>query len=470
METLFLLAVAAAALCVWGLLVAADWLSKTSHDTRFRGVEILLWTIGLAPALIGLLGTPAAELEGTLENQSAGFGALVGELANIAIVLLCLILLVTTFLSGNRTKMSPILIGGLLLSAAMLAASFFGTRPTLVRGIVIVPLCLITFATLPIPDHRWVIERLKRISLVYVYSALLLAVVWPEKVVSNEYPSILGLPQVRLLGLVFQGNVLGPIAAMAIFMVLRTPRNSLRWVHLSSSFVVLFFAQGKTAWAGTIFGLILMWAFAKGSPTHRNVRLLTASALFLFLAFQAFTPAAQERVASWSTASQDLTSLNGRTFVWDATIKVWEENRAFGYGPTIWSPEFRARYGESFAFAGQAHNQFIQSLGEAGLVGLAGLLLYVGGMLLAAVRTGETTAGLSLALFALMATRLMTEAGLRTFRVDAAFLLHVLLVYLLMAAWHERKAAVKEPAQAWDPPAESMGAEAYAGSVSIAPQ
>jgi O-antigen ligase len=148
--------------------------------------------------------------------------------------------------------------------------------------------------------------------------------------------------------------------------------------------------------------------------------------------------------------------LNGRTYVWDATIEVWEESRIFGYGPTLWSEEFRARYGEFFAFAGQAHNQFIQSLGESGLVGLGALVVYFLTMLVVAMKTSERTAGLSLACFSLIAVRLLTEAALRTYRVDAAFMLHVFLLYVLVVAWAERTQTVEETSEERRPATEPV--------------
>jgi exopolysaccharide production protein ExoQ len=447
-DTLFLVGTAALVCLVWSALALTGWVTRTSEDRRYRSLDVLLWTIGLAPVVIGLVGVPASELEGTLENSSSGAAGPAGALANIVVLLLCAGIIFARLVRKDRIQRSPVLVGALVFFAGIVAASIFGTGPAFFRGVLILPLCLVAVAILPVPDHLWLADRLKKISLVYVYSALILAVVWPEKVVSGSYDSILGLPQVRLLGLVFQGNILGPIAGLAIFAILRTPRTSLRWVHLGSAFLVLFFAQGKTAWAATLMGLLFLWAYNTGSLTRRNVRLGAAALLFMFVGYQAFfAPVAQQRVQMLSTSGQDLTSLNGRTYVWDVTIDVWEENRVFGYGPTIWSTDFRAKYGEFFAFAGQAHNQFVQSLGESGLVGLGALIFYILCMLLVAVRTAEGTRGLSLACFALVAVRLMTEAALRTYRVDAAFMLHLFLAYMLMVSWNERSEPVVEESE-----------------------
>ena len=65
-----------------------------------------------------------------------------------------------------------------------------------------------------------------------------------------------------------------------------------------------------------------------------------------------------------------LTSLTGRTKIW---FLAWEEFLAspwFGHGPSIWGDYYRFMIGIKTATS--AHNQLLQSLSSAGILGLAG--------------------------------------------------------------------------------------------------
>ncbi|HET7482563.1 MAG TPA: O-antigen ligase family protein [Actinomycetota bacterium] len=454
MSGLILLIALAAVCVVWVALSmtspVTDEATPRLRDPRLRITAGLLWLIGLAPIAIGLVGTPATELEGTLQNQSSGAAGAVGEIANGVTFVVCVVLLSWGLMSRARRNWSPVAVGAVVFFFATAAAAFFGTQPAFYRGVLLVPLAVLTFLVIPMGDLEWFMPRVKRILLMYVYSALVLAVVWPAKVLLTGYASVFGLPAVRLIGLVFQGNILGPIAAFSFFVVLRSPRTSLRWVHLGASGLVLFLAQGKAAWIATVIGLLFVWAYGPATTSGRKLRLAGISLVLLFVMVQATSPATQQRLESYSTTGQDFETLNGRTFVWDETLKVWQDNPWFGYGPTLWSEQFRAQYGQAFAFAGQAHNQFIQSLGESGLVGLAGLIVYVLAMLYAAVKSAPRTGGLTMALFSLLAIRLVTEAALRTYRIDASFMFHILLTYTLMVGWHDSQEAL-EPAGGREP-------------------
>ncbi|WP_406811570.1 O-antigen ligase family protein, partial [Klebsiella aerogenes] len=59
-------------------------------------------------------------------------------------------------------------------------------------------------------------------------------------------------------------------------------------------------------------------------------------------------------------------TLSGRVSIWFEVIKDWQNNPIFGYGPDYLDVEHRLRLGMLFAF--HAHNQFIQTLGQSGLV------------------------------------------------------------------------------------------------------
>ena len=140
--------------------------------------------------------------------------------------------------------------------------------------------------------------------------------------------------------------------------------------------------------------------------------------------------------------SDEVLSLTGRTSIWADTLAEFERYPWFGYGPDLWGVEYRIRLGK--LFAGQAHNQFIQTLGESGLIGFSLLLMYLGVLLRLALRTFSASRGLSLALYLLILVRCITEAPLRGVVNDWTFFTHATL--LIVLAYYARQPLA---GQAW---------------------
>jgi O-antigen ligase len=97
--------------------------------------------------------------------------------------------------------------------------------------------------------------------------------------------------------------------------------------------------------------------------------------------------------------------------VWSLTIDQWRHYPILGYGLTLWSAAYRANQGLSnLTWAGMAHNQYIQTLGECGLVGLIALIAFVCALLGTAWRSRSIDRGLSLSLMLALLVIMITEA------------------------------------------------------------
>ena len=84
-------------------------------------------------------------------------------------------------------------------------------------------------------------------------------------------------------------------------------------------------------------------------------------------------------------------------------------------------------------FAFSAHNQFLQSLSAAGIIGLIGLLLYLIVLGTHANQLAARSGGVTMALFVFMLLRCMTETPMDiTGMFSGEFIVHLLLVQLLM--------------------------------------
>ncbi len=262
-------------------------------------------------------------------------------------------------------------------------------------------------------------------------------------------PDLGAIPGVnwRLFGLTPHANTLGPIALLAIVLELHQPTRwwPMRWVHLSAAALAFVLAQSKTAWAAApvMFAVVYLplalrrslgAAGAAGRFDRAVWAMLGGIALVLLLAAALVGLDAVE----FMQRRTDLATLTGRTQIWEITLQAWKENILFGYGPEVWGPDQQVRF--QMFHVGHAHNQVVQTLGEAGLVGLLLLLFYIGALFHAALRRFFESRGLVLLLLVLVLVRCVTEAPLRgEGLLSWATFLHVLL---LAAACH----SLREPA------------------------
>lgn len=219
----------------------------------------------------------------------------------------------------------------------------------------------------------------------------------------------------RLFGLAPHANSLGPIALLGILIELQFPSRwrALRWLGLLASGSVFVLAQSKTAWGAVpvmllfvALPLALRGGLADGAVSFRRAVWTLSGAIAVivtlasaFVAFDAF---------DFIQRHSDLVTLTGRTQIWDITLRAWRENMLFGYGPGIWGAERQLQF--HMFHVGHAHNQIVQSLGEAGLVGTLLLLLYLGALLRAALSRFVASRGLVLLLLMLVLVRCVTEA------------------------------------------------------------
>lgn len=271
------------------------------------------------------------------------------------------------------------------------------------------------------------------------------------------YDGIVSQLDFRLWGLGSHPNSMAPLALSFLLLSIYLPFRS-RWLHylaLGSALLVILLSQSKTTWVTTLITLaVIYWArfrYANTDPRtphspHSLRRLSTPIfialiGIALVIAYLVVT----QRIESASMAQREaISTLSGRAEIWQVAIKTWQANPLFGYGSSAWDDEFRTRIGMGFAYT--AHNQFLQTLSEAGLVGLSGLVIYLVVLLRLAVLATPETRGFSLALFIVLLGRCYTEAPFTmTNMFTGEVLMHMLLFRLLLPL--QAKQAYWAPAQ-----------------------
>ncbi len=264
-------------------------------------------------------------------------------------------------------------------------------------------------------------------------------------------------------------------APLALVLLLLTIHQPFRWTILTllsglGALATLLLAQSMTTWlaAALVLPAFLTIRYLTHPTLGSQRRLhpmaiiamgglaaglaLAAAAVFLDLneveqGFREFVGLAR---------GNEKAALTGRGGIWAVAIRTFLDNPLFGYGPTAWDQVFRARINMGFAF--HAHNLFFQALSVGGLMGMAGLLAYLGAMGWYAIKGAVATRGLGLALFALLMFRSVSEVPLELSTIlSGSFLMQVLLFHVLIAGyWESQHALTASPAPQL-PPERSVG-------------
>jgi O-antigen ligase len=294
------------------------------------------------------------------------------------------------------------------------------------------PLFMVTILLNPQTDISRAIKAARFILLCFVYGSLLSMLIAPGWAYSTQPGlSVIGL-NVRLFGLSNQANGLGYIALAYLVLARHHQKEHvLSTVHLLAALAVLILSQSKTAWAAWIVWMIAeltFLVFRRSAVAAQSLArwLLGAVALAVICVTVLLLLKVDLIVAVLGPFS----TLTGRTSLWEIAYRTWLRNPLFGYGANIWDVQFRLHYG--YLQAGQAHNQLLQTLGESGLVGLTGVLIYIGALITLAARYARISAGTSFALVLVLLVRSFTEAPLRTYLLDGSFLVHSILFFVLV--------------------------------------
>ena len=120
-----------------------------------------------------------------------------------------------------------------------------------------------------------------------------------------------------------------------------------------------------------------------------NVKLLAVSVLVLvsILGIMAVDPVYQERVVSIANTTTDKSNAD-RIWAWRSSVKMIKDHPVTGVGLGRFGEHYlkKYRYKEESQGLGHAHNNFVQVAAENGIIGLIGLLFFIGYSLFISIR------------------------------------------------------------------------------------
>ncbi len=295
--------------------------------------------------------------------------------------------------------------------------------------------------------------RLARNALLFfLVASAAVAILQPAMVIERGYSG--GLPglSIRYYGLATHANTMGPlIIAFAIclwgFPFKLTSINIGAWILSAGS---LLLTQSKTSILIAIVIAMFLTGYQYRSrlitrvPGGRFGLSVGTMAVLCFLlaaivlAFYFGGSLLEPQLRKWDSASGgQISSLTGRTRIWGIAWHEFMSHPIFGYGPSIWGPDYRLSIGAQFA--SHAHNQLLQSLSSAGIIGGIGLVTYIFVIITYGFRAMQRSRGVSLALVALLLLRTFSEVPLAVAQVmQSEFFIHLLALVACVGFAHSK--------------------------------
>ncbi|MDP2881240.1 MAG: O-antigen ligase family protein [Azonexus sp.] len=369
-------------------------------------------------------------------TEAAGGGSIL-RLISFSIIGLCGAKILGYLLNQKKqinTNGKPLFLAfvAFFIANAVLSSAF-GAHPEFIHNTFY---SIIVFTAVYLARDESLTDTIKFAKLALVAMMLLslfVAVIQPQLAVQPNYKGWIPGLSIRLWGVGSNPNSIGPLALLLLMLESMQPFRKfwLRWLTILSAIAVFTLAQSKTVWAAGMVAIAIVFWYrnARSENGGMDPRFVLGIVVVLLIGTIGLAFADLDRIwnkITFTQAGTDITTLTGRAQIWATAINIWQDNPIFGYGPSAWGLEHRITIAMPFAYS--AHNQFLQSLSVAGTLGGVTLLCYLLLLGAASLRAASTTRGISLALFATIIFRCMTEAPLSFGTIlNGDFLTHALL-------------------------------------------
>lgn len=468
-STVLLYFVGALALCGIGLLAVGFFVDINRHFNK--------WLLPvISPMVLAATAASSVLSERNITNAEFEIGTASGEESAVLVWLLRLVtalvlgICIARLISVSQMHKGRSRQGGALFAAFLfffitnaVLNNIFGIKPVFDQRLIYPALVFLAVYLSRGHGFTPMIDATKWGLLLFCVASMAAIALFPQAAVQQNYAGVLPSIHIRLWGLGSNPNSIGPLALTLLLLQIYRPFGSrlLQLAGYAAGLFVLVLSQSKTAWIAALIAIPTLWwghllyaAQARARTRHSaySLRSFSRPILLCLLGLVAVTALAyvliQDPFAKLAHDEQ-VTSLTGRTDIWALAIDTWKQNPLFGYGTSMWDVEFRRLSGMNFAY--HAHNQFLQSLSVAGLLGLLGLLVYTFVLFRQAFASNTATRGFSLALFWVIFIRYFTEAPLNMSSIfSGEFVTHLLLFSLVLTKGRE-PASVSQASRDYEP-------------------
>lgn len=351
-----------------------------------------------------------------------------------------------------------------------LVVPLLGRNPELPPKLFYAPLLVVGLIAMGADDRRRFYDTTRTVLTWFLVAGLLAIPFAPTLVMDLAYSEgFIPGSSIRYYGFSTHPNSLAAYVFLLIGLLWMRPMHSralnrFAWLVAWTS---LLLTQSKTSLALGIVTLCALWVFRHRQDLARSGErprahpwqwvtvgaMVTASMAALALLGSLLMGIADPGAIAQRLEHVNFWTLTGRVRIWEVSLSDLWDNPLFGYGGELWDRDYQRQKG---MYISHAHNQYVHTLGDAGFVGLAVLLVYCAMVGYAAWRARQATRGVSVALAAYIFVRGITEVPLI---VDSVYgpevLAHAILLMLCVRPsdgpslrWESHSGLSKDPVTA----------------------
>lgn len=419
----FLVLALCTATALWALVLSI-WMVREQKKDTSRVPIVILWLIATttwAPVIADLQFRRGI----TLEPHSAV--VLFEQFLRFVLIFVSLIAVITR-LNKKLNKIFGILIA--LWGIAAVSTVLNGQSNISVWISILVGLAL----GLNSSDAGKLLENCRLILRTYLVLSLSVVLFFPASVWLTSHERYwAGIPQ--FIGLSSHPNGLGSIAALAVVLeAFGRMGGRFRLLFGSMAVVVLLATQSRTGWLMAVIGLVGLVAVDPKSYRLRKIAIWTVSMVALLGLFFIFT--------------SDLAQLNGlttgRVKGWQIMTSLTPEIWFVGGGLEVLSEAFNNNKLIGLgSWSAQAHNQFLQTLLDSGVIGLFILITLYVVTIKQVLKSKGQDLSLKVALVGMLIVFSMTETPLRPSLGEISIFIFVCL--LIISSSDPRHDAYRTP-------------------------
>ena len=368
-----------------------------------------LWTPGLSSSPTGHRTFTTSTVTNGSATLSVGLFKDANHVVSLLFLLTLVLGLVYFFLHrDHEPKHRWVVFGGFAITAGTFLSDTFSYIPQPEAKLWTLPFIVLVLALLPEVSSTWLLRLIHRQFVIVVGLSLLTLVVFPHWAMPGEAGtgatigvSTLVHRLVRFQGMTDHPNTMGEITVLGALLSLGLRQLRFRRTITGLFMFALVLSGSHTSMFALPVCYVVLWAYRH--PHRQVIRVRVTS-------FMAILVGAAVAVSLFGGAPSPFGTFNNRTTVWAATIHTFFQNPWFGYGPTLWSIQYRQNLGlVGFSWAGMAHDQYVQALGQTGIIGSLGLVLLLGSLLVVCWEARKFDGGIRLALMVAILMSMITE-------------------------------------------------------------
>ena len=290
------------------------------------------------------------------------------------------------------------------------------------------------------------VDVLKYSAIFSIFVGFIFLLIKPSLVLQKNYHGIISSLNYRYWGVDSHPNGLGPLAAVAVLLLIWRPINSKMANIVALIFVLtaLILSQSKTSILALAFavGVWFLYKIVLDAAWKKSFNISIEKLVFLMimligvaiiiLMFINFSASDQVARQIDGKAISSAAEFTGRERIWEISLNEFYRNPYFGYGNNIWDASFSNSYG-LLGVASNSHNQLVDALASSGGVGFICIMIYLCLQIYVSWNIRVDTNGFSLAIAAFMMGRCFPEVPFKLSNMMSNdFIIHALYFSILV--------------------------------------